>query len=128
MLPQGILERDYITSETILRLHDGTIQIFRTLPENHGRIFQPLERRYTYWFRHRNCPQSNFSARPMMRRKKSIFDYATDQAYRLGNRIEDFGELNDFHSMVNLSYSYPGSLEAPKNKIGTLGGKLRIGR
>jgi len=32
--------------------------------------------------------------------------YAIAQVYRLGNRIEDFGELNDFHSMVNLSYSY----------------------
>ena len=33
-------------------------------------------------------------------------EYAIEQAARLGGEIENFGQLNDFHSMANLSYSY----------------------
>jgi hypothetical protein len=33
-------------------------------------------------------------------------EYAIQKANQLGGTIEDYADLNDFHSMVNLSYSY----------------------
>lgn len=52
--------------------------------------------------------------------------YATDQAYRLGDRIEDLGELNDFHSMVNLSYSYQDSWRHQRTKSALWGASYAL--